>query len=145
MNRPPSIPAVGCRYDKPSLPAVERQHTGSGLPPIQNHSDSRHDGRAVLRTAARKAARGQAPKPPNAPASNARAGWLLLPPLLPIAPVGWWLVSRALQPVHGFGLVGMLLLGAALGLAGALGLAMATRWRPPGSKQHEEPARTGKA
>lgn len=125
MNRPPSIPAVGCRYDKPSIPAVERQHTGSGLPPIQNHSESRRYGRAVLRTAARKAARGQTPKPPtNALASNDRAGWLLLPPLLPIAPVGWWLVSRALQPVHGFGLVGLLLLGAALGLA------MATRRRP---------------
>ena len=142
MNRPPSIPAVGCRYDKPSIPAVERQHTGSGLPPIQNHSDSRHDGRAVLRTAARKAARGQAPKPPsNAPASNARAGWLLLPPLLPIAPVGWFAV-QAVRLAGGFGLVGLVGL---LLLAGALGLAMATRWRPPGSKQHEEPARTGKA
>ena len=145
MNRPPTIPEVGFRYGEPSIPEVGFPHTGSGLPPIQNHSDSRRYGRAVLRTAARKAARGQAPKPPtNAPASNARAGWLLLPPLLPIAPVGWFAV-QAVRLAGGFGLVGLVGLAGLLLLAGALGLAMATRWRPPGSKQHEEPARTGKA
>jgi hypothetical protein len=97
-----------------------------------------------LRTAARKAARGQAPKPPtNAPASNARAGWMLLP-LLPVPAAGWFAL-QALRLAGGFGLVGLVGLVGLLLLAGALGLAMATRWRPPKSKQHEEPPRTGKA
>jgi hypothetical protein len=141
MNPPPTIPEVGFRYGKPSIPEVGFPHTGSGLPPIQNLSDSRRYRRAVLRTAARNAARGQAPKPlTNAPASIARAGWLLLPPLLPIAPVGWWLVARAVEPFGGFKSVGLLLL-----LAGALGLTMATRRRPPGRNPHRAPPRTRKA
>lgn len=124
MNATRTIPAVGCRYGNRSIPAVGCRHTGSGLPPIQNHSDSRPV--ACSRSShAPNGKRGQAPSPPNANGNRARAG-LVLPPVLPILPAGWWLASNAVRYSPGWAVAVML---AAVGCGLACGWWLVFRGR----------------